>query len=312
MKPTIALVIPCLNEASTIGKVVDDFRRVLPEARIYVFDNMSTDGSAEVAAAHGAEVRRVKLRGKGQVVARMMETVAADIHIMVDGDDTYPAESAAQLIQPILEDKADMVVGTRLTQHDQAAFRPLHVLGNRLVRGLINLIFRCQLTDIMSGYRAYTAELARHVPVTAVGFEVETELTLQSLYHGFVIAEVPVPYRPRPAGSESKLRTFRDGARVLWTIFNIARSVKPLTFFGLVALLLLALGILCGLPAVVQYFTLPDHQIKSFPLLFVGVGLVILAFLSLSIGVVLHTINVRLKEIVSLMRKAAGPRRRPW
>ncbi|KPK47261.1 MAG: hypothetical protein AMK72_08660, partial [Planctomycetes bacterium SM23_25] len=233
--------------------------------------------------------------------------VPADIHLMADGDDTYPAEAAPRLIQPLLDEQADMVVGTRLRRHSDEAFRPLHVLGNRLVRGLINLIFRCHLTDVMSGYRAYTAELARSVPVTAVGFEVETELTLQSLYYGFVIREVPVDYRPRPEGSRSKLRTFRDGARVLWTIFNIFRSVKPLTFFGSLAILAMLLGVLCALPAIHQYFSLPGHQVKSFPLLFVGVGLVILSFLSAGMGVLLHAMNVRLKEITSLLRKAAGP-----
>ncbi len=308
MQPSIAVIIPCFNEEPTIGKVVDDFRRAVPEADIYVFDNMSTDRSAEIAGQHGAIVHRVKLRGKGQVVARMMESVPADIQVMVDGDDTYPPDAARGLIQPLLDEQADMVVGTRLGEYGPKAFRPLHVVGNRLVRGLINLIFRCRLTDIMSGYRAYTAELARNVPVTAVGFEIETELTLQALYHGFVVREVPVRYRRRPAGSLSKLRTFRDGFRVVWTIFNIFRSVKPLTFFGSLAILAMLLGILCGLPAIVQYF---DHgRVESFPLLFVGVGLVIISFGLTAVGVLLHTVNVRLKEITSLIRKAP-PFRRP-
>ncbi|KKL94443.1 hypothetical protein LCGC14_1864630 [marine sediment metagenome] len=307
MQAKIAVLIPCFNEEPTIGKVVDDFRRALPEATVYVFDNMSTDRTAEIAAEHGATVQRVKLQGKGQVVAKMMETVSADIHLMVDGDDTYPAEDALRLIQPILDDEADMVVGTRLEQHSDEAFRPLHVIGNRLVRGLINVVFRCGLTDIMSGYRAYTAYLARNVPVTAVGFEVETELTLQTLYHGFVIKEVPVHYRQRPEGSESKLRTFRDGSRVLWTIFNIFRSARPITFFGSLAILWMLLGALAAMPGILQYI---DHRkVESFPLLFVGVGLVILSFISASIGILLHAMNVRIKEITSLMRKAGGPRR---
>jgi len=309
MPPRVAVVIPCFNEEPTIAKVIEDFRRELPAADIYVFDNLSTDRTAAVASAAGARVCKVKLRGKGQVVARMMEVVPADIHVMVDGDDTYPADRVGDLIGPLLNEEADMVVGARLAEFTGEAFRPLHVMGNRLVRGLINAIFRCRLTDILSGYRAYTAELARNVPVTAVGFEVETELTLQTLYHGFVIHEVQVPYRQRPEGSTSKLRTFRDGLRVLWTIFNVFRSVKPLTFFGLLALGLGALGILCGLPAVYEYFTEPGHAVKRFPLLFVGVGLVILSFLSAAVGVLLHAMNVRLKEITSLMRKAGGVRR---
>jgi len=307
MEPQIAVVIPCLNEAQTIAKVVGDFRRVLPEAAVHVFDNMSADRTAEVAADAGAIVHRVKLRGKGQVVAKIMESVAADILLMVDGDDTYPPEAAPDLLAPVRDEQADMVVGARLADHTDTAFRPLHVAGNRLVRGLINLIFGARLTDIMSGYRAFTADLARHVPVTSVGFEIETELTLQSLYHGFVIREVQVPYRQRPPGSQSKLRTFRDGTRVLWTIFNIFRSVKPLTFFAAAGAVAMALGILCALPGIVQFL---DHdRVESFPLLFVGVGLVILSFGSLGVGIILHAINVRLKEITSLMRKAGRPAR---
>ncbi len=307
MQAKLAVVIPCYNEEPTIGKVVDDFRRVLPEAQLYVFDNLSTDRTAEVAAEHGAIVRRVKVRGKGQVVARIMESVSAEVLIMVDGDDTYPAEAAPALLAPILAEQADMVVGARLGSYARKAFRPLHVAGNRLVRGLINLIFSARLTDIMSGYRAFTGQLARDVPVTAVGFEVETDLTLQSLYHGFVIREVPIDYRPRPPGSSSKLRTFRDGMRVLWTVFNIARSVKPLTFFGSLAILLLAAGLLTALPGLARY--LAHGQAESLALLLVGTALVILSFLSLGMGVILHALNVRLKEITGLMRKAGTPRR---
>lgn len=308
MDKRIAVVIPCYNEALTVGKVIDDFRRRLPQARICVFDNASTDDTARIAAEHGAEVFRVKLRGKGQVVARIMEACPGDVLLMVDGDDTYPADRAADLLEPILAQRADMVVGTRLQTYADKSFRPLHVVGNRLVRGLINRVFGSRLTDILSGYRAFTAELATCVPVTAVGFEVETELTLQTLYHNFVIEEVSVPYGERPPGSASKLRTFRDGWRVLWTIFNIFRSVKPLTFFGSVALLALALAVLCALPGILEY--LREGKVYRFPLLFVGVGLTVICFLSLSVGIILHAINVRLKEIVSLMRKTGGPRRR--
>ena len=301
MQKTVAILIPCLNEEATVGKVIDDFRSALPEARIYVFDNLSTDRTAEIAHTHGATVLRVNVPGKGHVVARMMECVDEDIHVMVDGDDTYPAADVGKLLQLILDDRADMVVGTRLQVYSGKSFRPLHVAGNRLVRGLINTIFGCHLADIMSGYRAYTRELARGVPLTAVGFEVETELTLQTLYNNYVIAEVPVPYGERPEGSVSKLRTFRDGFRVLWTIFNIFRSVKPLTFFGLLCLLLLGLGVALALPAICQY--VDHHRVESFPLLFVAVGLVILSFGSLAVGVLLHAVNVRLKELTSLIRK---------
>lgn len=301
MDKRIAVLIPCFNEEATVGKVIDDFRAALPSADIYVFDNASTDRTAEIARQHGATVRPVKRRGKGNVVAAMLAEPPADIMIMVDGDDTYHASIAPKLVAPILGGQADMVVATRLEDFSRQAFRPLHLAGNRLVRGLINSIFGARLRDIMSGYRAFTAELARGVAVTAVGFEVETELTIQTLYNGFVIQEVPAPYRDRPAGSVSKLRTFRDGCRVLWTIFSIARSAKPLTFFGLLGVLFFLLGVLCGLPAVWQFFD--HHKVESFPLLFVGVGLMICSFISLAIGIILHSINVRLKELSLLMRK---------
>lgn len=300
MDPRIAVVIPCLNEELTIAKVVGDFRRALPEAKVYVFDNLSTDRTAELAAAAGATVVRVKMRGKGQVVARMLEVVPADILLMVDGDDTYPADAARTLLEPVIAEQADMVVGTRLQTYGDGSFRPLHVMGNRLVRGLINTIFKSNLTDIMSGYRAFTAELARNVPVTSVGFEVETELTLQTLYQNFVIQEVPVKYGERPPGSQSKLRTFRDGFRVLWTVFNIARSAKPLTFFGLLGLIFLGGGVVAGVSAVTF------DRVNSVPLLLVASALLILAFGSWGLGMLLHAMNVRLKEITSLMRKTGG------
>ena len=198
MEPAIHVVIPCYDEEATIGKVVADFRRVLPGAKVHVFDNVSTDATAEVAAGAGAVIHRVRLRGKGQVVSTIIETVPADVFLMVDGDDTYPAEEAPKLLAPIIAGRADMVVGARLGRYAQGAFRPLHIMGNRLVRALTNALFGGRLSDIMSGYRAFTAELARNVPVMAVGFEIETELTALSLHYGFAIEEVPIPYRPRP------------------------------------------------------------------------------------------------------------------
>lgn len=308
MNPRIVVGIPCYNEAATIAKVIDDFRAALADwgenARIIVFDNNSTDDSADIARRHGAAVVSVLPRGKGNVVARMLdcrEVLEGDYLVMVDGDDTYAAEQIDRLLEPLQAGQADMVIAARLADYADGAFRPLHLTGNRLVRRLINAIFHTRLSDILSGYRAMTAELARNLPVTTVGFEVETELTLNTLYYGYTIAEVQTPYRPRPAGSESKLHTVRDGLRVVWTVFNIFRSFKPLTFFGLLALAMALLSGLAALPAIVQYAR--TGLVRSWPLLTVGVGCAVISFASLTVGVLLHAINVRLKEMNALLRK---------
>ena len=307
MEPAIHVVIPCYNEEPTIGKVVADFRRVLPGAKVHVFDNVSTDATAEVAADAGAIIHRVRLRGKGQVVSTIIETVPADVFLMVDGDDTYPAEEAPKLLAPVLAGRADMVVGARLDQHAQGAFRPLHIMGNRLVRALTNLLFGGRLSDIMSGYRAFTAELARNVPVTAVGFEIETELTALSLYYGFAIEEVPIPYRSRPPGSASKLRTFSDGARILWTILKVFRCLKPLSFYGLLAAVAAVAGIACALPGAWRHYC--GARGEGAPLA-VGIALLAGAAVLLGMGLLAQTMNRRLREVTSLTRKTPGSRER--
>ena len=219
-QPTVAVVIPCYQEAVTIAKVVADFRRELPDARIYVYDNNCTDGTAEIAAKAGAVVRREKRQGKGYVVAAMFEQIQEDILVMVDGDDTYEASHVHELLKPVLRGDADMTIATRLTSHDEKSFRPLHVAGNQMVCGIINWMFHSHVSDIFSGYRVFTRESARQIPVTTKGFDVETELTLQALYRGQVIQEMPAPYRTRPEGSFSKLNTFSDGFRVLLRLFS--------------------------------------------------------------------------------------------
>ncbi len=242
-QPTIAVAIPCYQEALTIGKVVADFRRELPAARIYVYDNNCTDGTAEIAAQAGAIVIREKRQGKGFVVAAMFEQVQEDILVMVDGDDTYEASHVHKLLEPVLRGDADMTVATRLSSHGEKSFRPLHVAGNQMVCGIINWMFKSKVSDIFSGYRVFTRESARQIPVTTKGFDIETELTLQALYRGQIIQEMPAPYRARPEGSFSKLNTFSDGFRVLLRLFLIVKSYKPLTFFGGIALILFGLGI---------------------------------------------------------------------
>src|SRR5712692_1942858 len=208
---TLAVVIPCYQEELTIGKVVADFKRALPQAAIYVYDNNSTDATADIARKAGAVVRREKRQGKGFVVASMLEQVDADILVMVDGDDTYEAGAVGALLDPILKGDADMTVATRLHTYGNDSFRRFHLFGNKMVCGIINWMFGTPITDIFSGYRAFTREAAAQIPITARGFDVETELTLQALYRGLVIKELPAPYRARPEGSFSKLRTVSDG-----------------------------------------------------------------------------------------------------
>lgn len=307
--PSIAIVIPCYQEALTIGKVVADFRKELPSARIYVYDNNCTDGTAEIAAKAGAIVRREKRQGKGYVVAAMFEQIDEDILVMVDGDDTYEASHVHKLLEPILRGDADMTAATRLTTHGENSFRPLHVAGNQMVCGIINWMFKSKVSDIFSGYRAFTRESVRQIPITARGFDVETELTLQALYRGMVIQEMPAPYRSRPEGSFSKLNTFSDGFRVLLKLFLILKSYKPLTFFGGISLILLLLGLAVGSLPVYDYVTDPQHYVHRVPSAILAAALVMLSFFSLGLGLILNSVNLRLLELEKLLVK--GGNRRP-
>ncbi len=303
-KPSIAVAIPCYQEALTIGKVIADFRRELPAAKIYVYDNNCTDGTAALAAKAGAIVRREKRQGKGYVVAAMFEQLEEDILVMVDGDDTYEASHVHKLLEPILRGDADMTVATRLTNHDDDSFRPLHVAGNRLVCGIINWWASASVSDIFSGYRAFTRESMRQIPITVRGFDVETELTLQALYRGQVIREIPSPYRSRPAGSFSKLNTFSDGLRVLLRLFLILKSYKPLTFFGGLGLVLFLLGMAIGSLPVYDFVTDPNHFVHRVPSAILAASLVLLAFFSLGLGLILNSMNLRLLELEKMVAKA--------
>jgi glycosyltransferase involved in cell wall biosynthesis len=294
-----AVLIPCHNEEATVAKVVDDCRAALPDAVIYVFDNCCTDATAEIARQHGAVVVSEPRQGKGYVVESMFDRIDADYYVMIDGDDTYPAEDAGKLLAPVLTGQADMVVGARLADYDNTSFRPLHVAGNNLVRWLVNLIFSARLTDIMSGYRAFNRRVVERIPVVSSGFEVETEMTIQMLYYRLKMVEVQVPYRGRPEGSVSKLNTFRDGFRVLWKTFSLFRAFKPLTFFGGIGLLLVALGLLAGLPPVFGYAS--TGQVARFPLAILAVGLVLLGFSCGFLGILLHSVNWRFKELHNVM-----------
>lgn len=298
-KSNIAVLIPCYNEEATVGKVIDDFRDQLPAATIYVFDNCCTDNTAAIARQRGATVIHEPRKGKGYVIESMLHSVRADFYIMADGDDTYPAENVHELLKPVLENRADMTIGARLVEYTETSFRPLHVAGNRLVRGLINKIFKTNLTDILSGYRVFNRKVVNRVPVVSSGFEVETELTIQMLYYDLKILEIPVPYRERPEGSVSKLRTFRDGFRVLWKLFSLGRNFKPLTFFGSVGILLGLLGLLAGILPIIGF--IETGKVERFPLAILATGLILLAFGSGFLGILLHAINWRMKEMHNVL-----------
>ena len=302
-KPTIAVVIPCYQEEKTISKVVSDFKRVLPGSPIYVYDNNCTDGTARLAREAGAIVRREKRQGKGFVVASMFEQVDADIVVMVDGDDTYDANSVALLLDPILKGDADMTSATRLSEYQERSFRNFHLLGNRLVCAVINNIFGSNVGDIFSGYRAFTREAAARIPITARGFDVETELTLQALYRGLVVKEVRAPYGERPEGSFSKLNTFSDGFRVLLKLFLMLKSYKPLTFFGSISIALLLAGLIFGFQPVRQF--LHDRQVTAIASAVAAAAFMILSFLSAGIGLILNSINLRLLEMEKLILKSS-------
>jgi glycosyltransferase involved in cell wall biosynthesis len=301
---TIAVLIPCYQEELTIEKVVQDFQRALPGARIYVYDNNCTDDTGKIAAKAGAIVRREKRQGKGFVVASMFDQVKEDILVMVDGDDTYDAGHVHKLLEPILRGDADMTVATRLANYGEKSFRPLHVAGNRLVCGIINWMFQSQVSDIFSGYRAFTRETALHIPITAHGFDVETELTLQALYRGLVIKELPAPYRARPEGSFSKLSTVSDGFRVLLKLFLILKSYKPLTFFGIGSLIFMFLGLAAGSRPIYEYIT--GRYVHAVPSAMLAASLVVLAFFSLGLGLILNSVNLRLLELEKLVGKRLG------
>ena len=303
-KPSIAVVIPCYQEALTIGKVIADFRRELPDAHIYVYDNNCTDGTAEIAAKAGAIVRREKRQGKGYAVAAMFEQINEDILVMVDGDDTYEASHVHKLLEPILRGDADMTAATRLTTHGEGSFRPLHVAGNKMVCGIINWMFKSNVSDIFSGYRAFTRESARQIPITARGFDVETELTLQALYRGQVIKELPAPYRSRPEGSFSKLNTFSDGFLVLLRLFLIVKSYKPLTFFGGISLILFVAGLAVGSLPIYEFVSDPNHFVHRVPSAILAAALMMLSFFSLGLGLILNSMNLRLLELEKLVVKA--------
>ena len=282
---SIAVLLPCYNEEVTIGKVVRDFKNSLPDATIYVYDNNSTDRTAEIAAAEGAIVRREPRQGKGNVIRAMFEDIDADVYVMADGDDTYPADAAPAMVSKVL-DGYDMVIGDRLSStYFQENKRPFHNFGNRLVRGSINHLFRAHVTDIMTGYRAFSFTFVKTYPVLSRGFEVETEMTIHSLNNNLRLYEMPIQYRDRPEGSVSKLDTVGDGIRVMSTIFRMIREYKPLPFFGGLGLIIGIVGIvLCG---TVTFEFAKTGVVTHFPTLIGAVMLVIAGLLLIIAGIIL-------------------------
>lgn len=302
-QPDIAVVIPCRNEEMTIGKVVDDFRRELAGARIVVFDNCSNDATAKVAGEHGAEVRFEPRLGKGYVIESAFEQVRADFYVLVDGDDTYPADKVHELLEPVVSGRAHMAVGARQAADGKGAFRPWHVAGNNLVRRLVNWMGRAKLTDILSGYRAFSRAVVERLPVVSAGFEIETEMTIQMLYYGMRIVEVAVPYRARPPGSRSKLRTFRDGGRVLWKVFSLFRALKPLTFFGALGIVFLAAALVCGAVPLYVYLTARHELIHYLPMVVLAVGFLVVSVGFVFLGIILHAVNWRLREMHNVLTR---------
>jgi glycosyltransferase involved in cell wall biosynthesis len=295
MKPKIAILIPCYNEELTVAQVVRDFRQELPDADIYVFDNNSSDRTVEIARAAGARVAFEHRQGKGYVVQAMFRDVEADIYVMVDGDNTYPAAEVHKLIAPVLAGEADVVVGSRLTNQSQSEFRALNRLGNRFFLGTINLIFKVKLSDILSGYRAFNRKFVKNIPLFGGGFETETELTIKTLARGYRVIELPIDLRARPEGSFSKIRIMQDGFLILNSILTLLRDYKPLTFFGSIGLLLILLGLIPGTVVIVDF--VKTGLVPRLPSAVLAVGLVLSGLLSIVVGLVLHTIARRFQEL---------------
>lgn len=291
--PTIAVVVPCYNEAVTIARVVTEFRAALPQARVYVYDNASTDGTAKVAAEAGAEVRRERRKGKGNVVRRMLADVRADIYVMVDGDDTYEAAAAPKLVAALIDNQLDMVIGLR-RHADARAYRRGHQFGNRLLTSMVAWAFEADLKDMLSGYRVMSRRFVKSFPALSSGFEIETELTVHACEIGAAIEEIPTAYKERPAGSASKLRSIRDGARILRLIARMVREERPVEFFGCSAFAMLAAAAVLGVPVALEY--VQTGLVPRQPTWVGAVGLGILAFLSMACGLILDGVAKSRRE----------------
>jgi Glycosyl transferase family 2 len=306
----VAIVIPCYNEELTIGKVVQDFRAELPNAQIYVFDNNSRDRTVDVARAAGAHIAFERRQGKGYVVQGMFRDVESDVYVMVDGDGTYPSAKVHELIAPVLNGEADMVVGSRLTQQSESQFKALNHFGNRFFLAVINMIFGLRLSDVLSGYRAFNREFVKNIPLRTGGFETETELTIKALARGYKIVEIPVDLTTRPEGSYSKIRILHDGRLILTTILALFRDYKPLTFFGALGLFCIGLGLIPGTIVIIEF--IKTGLVPKLPSAVLAVGLVLSGFLSITAGLVIHTIARRFQDLehqLQVIARGTPPRK---
>lgn len=291
----IAVLIPCYNERGNIEKVVGDFKQQLPYAEIYVYDNNSTDGTAKAAAAAGAIVKYERRQGKGNVIRSMFREIEADCYVMVDGDDTYPAECVSEMVRFVVEEDYDMVVGDRLTStYFKVNKRKFHNAGNIIVRKFINRLFKSNITDIMSGYRAFSRTFVKTCPVLSKGFEVETEMTIHALYNDAKIATVPVEYRDRQEGSFSKLNTVQDGFKVLGTIFNMYREYKPMNFFGVFSVIFIGFGIIMFLPVIKEY--IQTGLVPKMPSLITAGIFLVLSLVSFVCGIILDVVTKKNRQ----------------
>lgn len=296
---TIAVLIPCYNESATIEKVVKEWKKELPEADIYVYDNNSSDGTDKIAKKAGAIVKYEYKQGKGNVIRSMFRDIDADCYIMIDGDDTYPVENGRQMCDLVLEGKADMVIGDRLSStYFTENKRPFHNFGNKIVRLLINKLFKNDVKDIMTGYRAFSYEFVKGFPVLSKGFEIETEMTIHAVDKNFKLVEIPVTYRDRPEGSESKLNTYSDGIKVLKTIATLFKEYKPALFFSLISLILVIISLIFGLPVIFEYFD--TGLVPRFPTLICICVILVIAILLWIAGLILSVINKKHKQLYEL------------
>ncbi|EAW3525547.1 glycosyltransferase [Salmonella enterica] len=290
----MAVIVPCYNEAQAVYKVVSDFRKILPAADIYVFDNNSTDETAAVANEAGALVRHVGYKGKGNVVRRMFADVDADIYVMVDGDDTYEAAAAPKMIEHLLNDNLDMVVGTRVENGDEKTYRPGHRFGNKMLTGTVSKIFKGSFSDMLSGYRVFSRRYAKSFPSHSHGFEIETELTIHALELRMRIGEVQTAYGERPEGSVSKLSTYRDGIKILRTIIQLYAYERPLFFYTMIALFMATISFILGVPLIDEY--LQTGLVPRFPTAIAAASVMVMGMLSLICGVISHLITVSRRE----------------
>ena len=303
----IAVLIPCYNEELTIGKVVKDYKKALPHADIYVYDNNSKDKTAEIAEKAGAIVRHEYRQGKGNVVRTMFREIDADCYLMIDGDDTYPAESAKEMCDYVLDGKADMVIGDRLSStYFTENKRPFHNFGNRLVRWSINTIFKTNIKDIMTGYRAFSYEFVKGFPVLSKGFEIETEMSIHAVDKNYKLIEMPVEYRDRPAGSVSKLNTFKDGFKVIRMIMTLFKEYKPNMFFNIIAFLFLVASLVLGIPVLSEF--VKTGLVPKFPSLIVSTIFFVVSLLLWVTGTILGVIVKKHKQLYELYLNAINRR----